>query len=103
MRTVSFAAILILASFGAHAQGASPNLAGSYRCEAQPSPCDRGTTFTVTQSGNNLELKSDKGEQVNAKLTSPKTISAGPTWNMLGVVYDNTIEWSNGTRWRKQS
>jgi hypothetical protein len=103
MRTLSIAAVLVLASFSTHAQSAASNLAGSYRCEVQPSPCDRGQTFMITQSGNNLELKSDKGEQVNAKLTSPTTISAGPTWNMLGVVYGNTIEWSNGTRWRKQS
>jgi hypothetical protein len=104
MRTLSIASVLVLASFSAHAQpAASHNLAGSYRCEPEPSPCDRGLTFTITQSGNTLQLKSDKGEQVNANLTSPTTISAGPTWNMLGVVYDNTIEWSNGTRWRKQS
>jgi hypothetical protein len=58
----------------------------------------RGQTFTITQSGNTAELKSDKGEQVRARVTSPTTLSAGPTWNMLGVVHGATIEWSNGTK-----
>jgi len=33
---------------------------------------------------------------------SATTVSAGPPWNMLGVLYDGAIEWSNGTKWRKQ-
>jgi hypothetical protein len=45
-----------------------------------------------------LELKSDKGEQGNGRLTSAATVSAGPPWNMLGVLYDGAIEWSNGTK-----
>jgi hypothetical protein len=49
-----------------------------------------------------LQLKSDKGEQGNGRLTSATTVSAGPPWNMLGVLYDGGIEWSNGTKWRKQ-
>jgi len=107
MRTLSIAAVLMLTSVSAYAQGAASNaaanLAGTYRCEPEPSPCVRGQTFTITQSGNTAELKSDKGEQVRARVTSPTTLSAGPTWNMLGVAHGGTIEWSNGTRWRKQS
>jgi hypothetical protein len=49
-----------------------------------------------------LQLKGDKGEQGNGRLTSATTVSAGPPWNMLGVLYDGAIEWSNGTKWRKQ-
>jgi len=103
MRTLSIATVLVLASFSTHAQSAALSLAGRYRCEPEPSPCIRGQTFTITQSGNSAELKSDKGEQVRARITSPTTLSAGPTWNMLGVVNGGAIEWSNGTRWRKQS
>ena len=103
MRTLSIAAILMLTSVSAYAQGAASNIAGTYRCEPEPSPCVRGQTFMITQSGNTAKLKSDKGEQVHARVTSPTTLSAGPTWNMLGVVNGGTIEWSNGTRWRKQS
>ena len=97
----------MLTSASAFAQGAASNaaanIAGTYRCEPEPSPCVRGQTFTITQSGNTAELKSDKGEQVQARVTSSTTLSAGPTWNMFGVVHGGTIEWSNGTRWRKQS
>ena len=107
MRTLAIAAVLMLTSASAFAQGAASNaaanIAGTYRCEPEPSPCVRGQTFTITQSGNTAELKSDKGEQVQARVTSSTTLSAGPTWNMFGVVHGGTIEWSNGTRWRKQS
>lgn len=68
--------------------------------------CGRsGMTFSVTQSGSDLEIKNEKGEIGNAKMTSNISISAGPIWNMLGVIDapDNrVIQWSNGTTWRKQ-
>ena len=79
-----------------------PAFGGSYRCEPQPAPCQNGQTFSVTQSGNNLEIKNDKGDQGTARITSDKTLSAGAPWNMLGVVYDSEVQWSNGTKWRKQ-
>ena len=81
-----------------------PNLTGTYRCEPQPAPCRSGQTFTVAQSEATLELKSDTGTSANAKLTSNISLSAGPPWNMLGVILPENggIEWSNGTRWRKQ-
>lgn len=101
---VAIAAVIGLAVSVCHAraQTAAPNLSGNYRCEPQPVSCQWGETFSVTQSGNTLELKSDKGEQGSARLTSETTISAGPPWNMLGVIHDGAIEWSSGTKWRKQ-
>ena len=78
------------------------NFSGNYRCEPQPVSCSSGQTFSVTQSGDTLRLKSDKGEQGDARLTSDTTISAGPPWNMLEVAHNGAIEWSNGTKWRKQ-
>ena len=86
------------------AQGASPNLGGTYRCVPEPSSCQSsGQTFTVTQAGNNLDLKNDKGDVGRGTLTSNISLSAGPPWNMLGVILpDNSIQWSNGTKWQKQ-
>ena len=86
------------------AQGASPNLSGTYRCTPEPSSCDiLGQTFTVTQSGNNLDMKSDKGEVGRGTLTSDISLTAGPPWNMHGTILpDRTIQWSNGTKWQKQ-
>jgi hypothetical protein len=87
----------------AHAENALPNLAGSYRCEPEPSPCTAGQTFTVTQAGAQLTFKSDTGTTGTATLTSNISLSGQPTWNSLGVVLpDNrAIQWSNGTLWRK--
>jgi hypothetical protein len=98
------AAILALTTSTAHAQAQAgiSNFSGNYRCEPQPQSCRSGQSFSVTQSGNVLQFKSDKGEQGEARLTSDTTLTAGPPWNMFGVVYDGAIEWSNGTRWRKQ-
>jgi hypothetical protein len=79
-----------------------PAFGGNYRCEPQPAPCQNGQTFTVSQSGNNLDIKNDKGDQGTARITSDKTLSVGAPWNMVGVVYDSEIQWSNGTKWRKQ-
>jgi hypothetical protein len=47
--------------------------------------CERsGQTFSLTQSGDALQLKSDSGEQTEGRLTSDITLSAGPPWNLLG-------------------
>ena len=92
----------------ANAQPASPplpDLSGTYRCEGGVSLCQSGASFTITQAGADLEIKNDKGEMGTGKLTSNSTLTAGPIWNMLGVIVppDNrTIQWSNGTSWRKQ-
>jgi hypothetical protein len=84
------------------ADEALPNLSGRYRCEPQPEPCRSGQMFTVTQSGDQIEFKSDNGLVGNAKLTSRISLSGLPPWNSLGVITaENRIEWSNSTRWRK--
>jgi len=81
-----------------------PNLAGTYRCEPEPSPCQNGQTFTVSQSGNKLDFKDERGRVGEGTMTSNISVSVGPTWNMLGTILrDNrVIQWSNGTQWRKQ-
>ena len=81
------------------------DMSGIYRCEGDAKTCDwSGMSFAVTQSGSDLEIKNEKGVGGSAKLTSNATLSAGPVWNMLGVISpDNRIiEWSNGTTWHKQ-
>jgi hypothetical protein len=84
------------------ADNSLPNLAGSYRCEPQPAPCQSGQNFTVTQNGDQIEFKSDNGFVGQAKLTSRVSLSGTPPWNSLGVVTpDNHVQWSNGTQWRK--
>jgi len=104
---VSAIAMLAASSFSGYAEAqpaAAPNLSGTYRCEPEPSSCkNSGQTFTVTQSGNILDLKSSDGGFGQAKLTSNTTMSVGGPWNMVGtVVPDGRIQWSNGTDWRKQ-
>ena len=80
-----------------------PNLAGTYRCEPQPAPCQSGQNFTVTQTGAELEFKSDKGVVGHAKFTSSISLSGTPPWNSLGVITaeNRAIQWSNGTQWRR--
>jgi hypothetical protein len=103
------AASVTVAANIASAQPASPflpNLSGTYTCVGADAICGRmGTTFTVTQSGLDLEIRNEKGEAGHAKLTSSTTISAGPVWNMSGVISardKSSLLWSNGTIWRKQ-
>jgi hypothetical protein len=61
------AAMSLAASVGqTQAQTAIPNLSGNYRWEPQPISCRSGQAFSISQSGNALELKSDKGEQGTA-------------------------------------
>lgn len=98
-RVVLLAASMIAA---AGAANAAPELGGNYRCEPQPRPCEAGATFAVKQNGRTLEIASDKGERGVAQLTSDMTLSVGGPWNMLGVIYGPSIEWSNGTKWLKQ-
>jgi hypothetical protein len=83
-------------------QGAKVNLSGAYRCEPQPAPCPwPGQTMSIAQSGSTLELKNEHGSFADARLTSDITVSGGPPW--IGIVFpDHSIQWSNGTQWRKQ-
>jgi hypothetical protein len=49
-----------------------------------------------------LDVKNDKGDVGQIKLNSESSLSAGPPWNMLGVILpNNSIQWSNGTVWRR--
>ena len=102
---LAFAACGALALAGfAYAQG-TPNLAGTYSCGPDAKACEwSGTTFTVTQMGDNLEVKNEKGETGQGKVTSNISVAMGPPWNMLGTILPQNggIEWSNGTLWRKQ-
>jgi len=107
-RPILIVATVIIATsvFGSpvRAEPPAPNLAGTYRCEADPSPCGTGKTFTVTETGSQIEFKNESGNVWHAKFTSNISLSGIPTWNSNGVISsDNrTIEWSNGTKWRKQ-
>ena len=95
-----------VADFG-HAlaqQSTQPNLSGTYRCAPDPKVCEwSGQTFTVAQQGNILNVKNDKGSVGDVKVTSDVSLSAGPPWNMLGVILpgNRSIQWSNGTVWRR--
>jgi hypothetical protein len=96
---------LALVLFGTAEAAQAPNLAGNYRCGPDAKACQwSGASFTVTQNGNALEIKNDKGEPGTATLTSNISVSAGPPWNMLGTISadSRTIDWSNGTQWTKQ-
>jgi hypothetical protein len=103
--TAAVVALCALVLIGrAQAQGtAHADLSGTYHCQPDPTPCLwSGQSPSMAQSGNNVEIKNDKGEISNAVLTSDSTISAGPPFNSFGVVRpDNSIDWSNGTKWRK--
>ena len=98
-------AISTIALLGAAQAAQAPSMAGTYRCGPDAKSCQwSGATFTVTQNGNNLDIKNDKNEIGVATVTSNISISAGPPWNMLGTISPDsrTIDWSNGPQWRKQ-
>ena len=108
-RSIAVAALGSLALFSGHgqAQGQSqppPDLAGTYQCRPNPDPCAwPGQTPSISQSGNKLQVKGDKGETADAVLTSNTTISAGATFNSTGIIRpDHSIDWSDGTKWNKQ-
>jgi hypothetical protein len=100
---VAMIAALAVPGSGLAQGAAASNVAGTYRCQPEPDKC-QAQTYTLSQTGNNLEIKSAEGGVIAAaKLTSNITISAGPTWNSLGrILPDRSIEWTNGTKWVKQ-
>ncbi len=105
---MSIPLVAAIAVFGAvqtgSAAAANPSLAGTFKCAPNAKLCQwSGATFIVTQNGNRLDIKNDKGEQGTATVTSAISISAGPPWNMLGVISRDgkQISWSNGTEWLK--
>lgn len=99
------AAAVLAGADCALAQGAAaPDLSGTYQCQPDPSPCMwPGQSPSITQDGKQLVIKGDTNNTANAKLTSDSTIAAGGTFNSNGIIRpDHTIEWSDGTKWRKQ-
>jgi hypothetical protein len=108
-RVLSTAAIVTLGTLAlvarVQAQGAAPpDLSGTYRCQQDPTPCMwSGEAPSISQTGNKLDIKNDKGEVAAGTLTSNITISVGGPMNSYGVVRpDHSIEWSNGNKWTKQ-
>ena len=97
---------LVVLAFAGYAQAAqAPSLAGTFRCGPDAKSCEwSGASFTVTQNGNSLDIKNDKGAVGTGTVTSQISVSAGPPWNMLGTISPDarTIDWSNGTQWKKQ-
>src|SRR5262249_44483439 len=96
---------VIAASVPARAQDKLPDLAGTYRCEAYPVSCNNSRqTFTVTQMANKATAKNDKGAVGQGTLTSNISVSPGAPWNPIRIISQDarTIEWSAGTRWRRQ-
>ncbi len=88
----------------AQAQGApAPDLSGTYRCQPDPNPCLwSGSSPSISQSGNKIQIKNDKGEIADGTMTSGTTVTAGGLFNSLGIVRpDHSIDWSDGTTWRK--
>lgn len=79
-------------------------LSGTWQCKPNPDPCNwSGPSPSITQSGNDLQIKGADGASSDAKMTSATTISAGGTFNSFGIVRpDKSIDWSDGTKWTKQ-
>jgi hypothetical protein len=55
---------------------AVPNLSGKYSCVSDTRPC-QSSTFSISQSGRKLEVKSEQGQIGDAEVTSPLSISLG--------------------------
>ena len=87
----------------ARSQGAAPDVGGTYKCQPSPSPCLwSGPSASISQSGNKLQIKGENSATADATLTSDITISAGGTFNSLGIIRpDKSIDWSDGTKWTK--
>jgi hypothetical protein len=88
---------------------AKPSLGGTWQCKPNPDPCNwPGALPSITQSGNDLQIKGADGAIADgaiadAKMTSATTISAGGTFNSFGIVRpDKSIDWSDGTKWTKK-
>jgi curli biogenesis system outer membrane secretion channel CsgG len=104
--SISVAIFATLAAFvppgQASAQGSASNLSGAYRCSPEPAQC-QAPTFSISQTGQTLEIKAENGPIAEGKMTSDITVSAGPPWNSIGIVMsDRSIQWSSGTHCRKQ-
>ena len=108
LSTIALSALAAVATLAfpvlTNAQSSAPNLSGVYRCLPEPSSCKwQSAAPSISQNGTKIELKIDKNEIADAKLTSNITVSAGPPFNADGLIRpDHSIEWSNGTKWVKQ-
>lgn len=80
------------------------SLSGTWQCKPNPDPCNwPGASPSITQSGNEMQIKGADGAMSDAKMTSATTISAGGTFNSFGIVRpDKSIDWSDGTKWTKK-
>jgi len=80
------------------------SLSGTWQCKPNPDPCNwSGTSPSITQTGNALQIKGADGATADAMMTSATTISAGGTFNSFGIVRpDKSIDWSDGTKWSKK-
>src|SRR5437868_6664709 len=103
-------ALLVIATLGTVAstpvpavESAVPDLSGTYRCEPDNRPC-QASTFSISQSGRKLLVKSEQGQVGEAEVTSRQSISLGSPWNVNGIILSDqrTIEWSAGTQWKRQ-
>ncbi len=106
--TLPIAGIIALGALAlsgpARAQGAAPpDIGGTYKCQPSPGPCLwSGPSASISQSGNKLQIKGENGATADATLTSDITITAGGTFNSLGIIRpDKSIDWSDGTKWTK--
>jgi hypothetical protein len=92
-----------LAQSAAAPAAAAGALAGTWQCKPNPNPCTwPGASPSITQSGNELQIKGADGATADATMTSASTISAGGTFNSFGIVRpDKSLDWSDGTRWSK--
>ncbi len=79
-------------------------ISGTWQCKPNPDPCTwPGASPSITQSGNDLQIKGADGATADARMTSATTISAGGTFNSFGIIRpDKSIDWSDGTKWSKQ-
>ena len=108
LSTIALSALAAVATLAfpvlTNAQSSAPNLSGVYRCQPEPSSYKwQSAAPSISQNGTKIELKIDKNEIADAKLTSNITVSAGPPFNAEGLIRpDHSIEWSNGTKWVKQ-
>ena len=103
--TAAVTAVLLSAANAQTAAQNLPNMAGTYNCVGDKVTCEwSGKTFVIKQSGADLEVRNEKGEYGQVKMTSAISLSAGPIWNMLGVIVTpdkRVIQWSNGTTWER--
>lgn len=88
---------------GAATPAPASALAGTWQCKPNPDPCTwPGASPSISQSGNELQIKGADGATADATMTSATTISAGGTFNSFGIVRpDKSIDWSDGTKWSK--